>query len=244
MPAKALKQKWANREATYGSVIRLGSTWVAEVFAQSGLDIIWVDMQHGMNAEHMLVPMLQAMNGTGVTPLVRVAANDGALINRAIDAGAEGVIVPMVETVEEAKKAVTACRLMPEGTRSYGVLRLDLLPDGPGRDTICLVMIETALGLKNLDEILSVPGVDGVFLGPFDLSLSIDGRIGTDGRPVPTPGALTRIREACDARGLVCGITGDARDMREEGYGFISLGSDSIFLLEAFQAALKRRDIS
>jgi 4-hydroxy-2-oxoheptanedioate aldolase len=241
MPAAELKRRWKNGEVTYGSVIRLGSTWVAEVFAKAGLDVVWIDLQHGFNPDHLLVPMLQAMNGTNATSLVRVPANDAAIIGHVLDAGAEGVIVPTVETADEARRAVAACRHMPDGVRSHGALRLRFLEGGVSRETICIVMVESVRGLENVDEIVSVPGVDGIFLGPNDLSLSL-GLPPHDGiNEGPQGKAMLRIRDACDKAEIVCGITGDAQDMRELGFRLISIGGDSIFMLEAMERAFARR---
>jgi 4-hydroxy-2-oxoheptanedioate aldolase len=185
--------------------------------------------------------MLQAMNGTKVTALVRVPTNDEAAIGHVLDAGAEGVIVPLVDTVDDAKRAVSSCRLMPEGVRSYGNLRLRLFPDGPRRDTICMVMVETTLGLENVREIAGVPGVDGIFIGPNDLALSL-GLAPFDGiQPGTHEEAVTAIRQACDDAGIVCCISGDAQDMRARGFRLINIGGDSIFLLDGMARALARR---
>jgi 4-hydroxy-2-oxoheptanedioate aldolase len=241
MPAAELKRRWSEGEATYASVIRLGSPWVAEVFAKSGLDVVWIDEQHGFNPEHLLVSLLQAMNGTNATPIVRVQANDPAAIGRVLDAGAEGVIVPMVESVGDAEAAVAATRYGPVGNRSHGGLRLKFLPGGVQRETICIVMVETVAGLEQVEKIAAVDGVDGMFIGPNDLSLSL-GLPPRDGiNAGPQGDAIMRIKRACDEHGKVCGITGDAQDMRELGFRLISIGGDSIFMLDAMERALARR---
>jgi 4-hydroxy-2-oxoheptanedioate aldolase len=239
--ATELKQRWARGEPAYAAVIRLGSPWVAEVFAKSGLDVVWVDEQHGFNPEHLLVPMLQAMNGTDATPIVRVPVNDPVEIGRVLDAGAEGVIVPLVESVAEAEAAVAATRYMPDGVRSHGGLRLKFMPGGIRRETICIVMVESVAGLDHVEEIAAVDGVDGMFIGPNDISLSL-GLPPRDGiHAGPQGDAIMRIKKACDDHGKICGITGDARDMRELGFKLISIGGDSIFMIDAMQRALDRR---
>lgn len=241
MPAKELKRRWAQGEAAYASVIRLGSPWVAEAFATAGLDVVWIDEQHGFNPEHLLVPMIQAMKGTNATPIVRVQSNDAAAIGRVLDAGAEGVIVPMVESVAEAEAAVAATRYGPVGVRSHGGLRLKLLPEGIMGETICIVMVETVTGLEQVEQIAAVDGVDGMFIGPNDLSLSL-GLPPRDGiNPGPQGDAVMGIKKACDDHGKICGITGDAQDMRELGFKLISIGGDSIFMLDALHRALARR---
>jgi 4-hydroxy-2-oxoheptanedioate aldolase len=241
MPAAELKARWKNGEVTYATCIRLGPSLVAEVFAQKGFDVVWIDQQHGFISDSELVPILQAMNGTSATSLVRVPANDDTLIGRVLDAGAEGVIIPMVENVEDAERAVAACRHGPVGVRSIGALRLSYLPGGPGRETICLVMVETREGVDNVDAIVRVPGVDGVFVGPNDLSLSLGLPRYKGIGPGAHGEAIERIRQACDAAGIVCGISGDAKEMRGLGFRLISLGGDSMFLFGAMDAALKQR---
>jgi 4-hydroxy-2-oxoheptanedioate aldolase len=241
MPAKELRQRWARGDVTYSAVIRLGSTWAAEVFAQAGFDVVWIDLQHGFNPDHLLVPMLQAMKGTNATALVRVPANDEAAIGHVLDAGAEGIIVPLVETVEDARRAVSSCRLMPDGVRSYGNLRLRLFPDGARRDTLCIVMVESVLGLRNVRDIARVPGVDGIFIGPNDLALSL-GLAPFDGiQPGTHEEAVMAIRDACDEAHIVCCISGDAQEMRALGFRLINIGGDSIFVLDAMARALARR---
>jgi 4-hydroxy-2-oxoheptanedioate aldolase len=241
MSADELRQRWRDGQATYGAVIRLATTWAPEVFAHQGLDFVWLDLQHGFIPDHMLLPMFQAMNGTNTTPMVRVRENNPAAIGQVLEAGAEGIIVPMIETAEDAARAVAACRHGPEGVRSYGALRLSYLPGGTFRSTICLVMIETEKGVANADAIARVPGVDGVFVGPQDLALSM----GIPPRGGIQPGsheqAVGASRRACDEHGIVTAISGDPGPMRELGYQMISIGGDYLWMLEAMNASLSRR---
>jgi 4-hydroxy-2-oxoheptanedioate aldolase len=240
VPATDLKRRWRAGEPTYAAAVRLTSTWAVEVFAQAGLDVIWIDMQHGFVTEDLLVPMLQAMNGSQATPLVRVAANDPVLIGRALDAGAEGVIVPMVQTREDAGRAVAACRYEPAGVRSHSALRLGYLPGGIHREVICLVMIETELGVRNAAEITATDGVDGVFIGPSDLALSMGLEPAglQQGRHAE---AIEAIVAACHANAVAVALTGEPEAMKAKGVSIISLGSDNLFLTAGMNAALARR---
>jgi 4-hydroxy-2-oxoheptanedioate aldolase len=241
MPATELKQRWANGEATYGAVVRIGHSWAPEVFAAAGLDFVWVDLQHGFVPIDTLLPIFQSMNGTRATPMARVPSNDAAIIGTVLEAGAEGVIVPMIESADDARLAVENTLHAPRGLRSHGALRLRYLPGGTFRETICIVMIETESGVEHADEIAAVPGVDGVFVGPSDLALSmgIAPKVGI--QPGPHAEAIGKIRAACDRHGIVTAITGDAQEMRELGYKMISIGGDHLWMVEAMQAALDRR---
>jgi 4-hydroxy-2-oxoheptanedioate aldolase len=239
MPATELKQRWARGEVTYAAVVRLGSTWAAEAFAQGGFDVVWIDQQHGFNPDHVLVPMLQAMNGTNATALVRVPANDEAAIGHVLDAGSEGVIVPLIETEEDARRAVASCHFMPVGVRSYGNLRLS--PASARGGTLCIVMVESSLGLRNVRAIAHVPGVDGIFIGPNDLALSLGlpplGGI----QPGAHAEAIMAIRNACDEAQIICCISGDAQEMQALGFRLINIGGDSTFVLDGMARALARR---
>lgn len=241
MPATELRRRWKSGEVTYAAAVRLGHTWITEVLASAGLDVVWIDQQHGFIPEHLLLPMLQAMNGTNTTSLVRVPVNDPTSIGRVLDAGAEGIIVPMVQTADDARRAVAACSFGSDGTRSHGALRLRYLPGAIRREVICLVMIETELGVRNVSSILSVPGIDGVFIGPSDLALSVGLAPGASTQEGPVADAISSILQACGEQGAVAAITGDPQEMERLGYKLISLGSDDAFLNSGLQAALRGR---
>jgi 4-hydroxy-2-oxoheptanedioate aldolase len=145
------------------------STLTAEATAAAGADYIVVDQQHGAVEPGALLAMLQAIAAGGAPSMVRVAANDPFVIGHALDVGAHGVIVPMVDDGAAAARAVAACRYAPEGVRSFGALR----GGGEGARPLCLVMIETRAGLEAVDEIAATPGLDGIYIGPSDLSLSL-----------------------------------------------------------------------
>ena len=244
MPADALKARWRNGEATYGATIRQGSTWVAEVMSRVGLDFVKIDLQHGMNYEHLLMPMFQAMNGSPTTALVKVSSLDHDLIGRVIDYGAEGVAVPEIHTAADAARAVSACRPFPEGRRSLGDYRLRYLPGGVRRETICLATIESAEGARNADAIAAAEGIDGIVVRVKDLALSL-GEHPTSNHSI-LPGAhaeaVTAIQQACARHKVACGMTSDEGETELSGLGFqiISLGSDTTFFERGLAEAMSR----
>lgn len=210
----------------------LGNAQIAEEFARTGADYVYLDQQHGLTSADTLVEMIRAVSGGGATPLVRVAWNDPGLIGVALDAGAEGVIIPMIDTPEQAVAAVRACRYFPDGQRSWGPVRavhgLGTDPTWVNSQVLCLVMIESEVGLQNLEAILAVPGVDGVYLGPADLGISLGGaplayHEADDPRKDE---AIARVREACADRGLVAGVSGDPTTLAAEGFRMITAGMD------------------
>jgi 4-hydroxy-2-oxoheptanedioate aldolase len=143
-----------------------------------GFDWVCIDAQHGLIGYQEMLGMLQAVAVKGVPALVRVPWNEPGWIMKALDAGAAGVIVPMVNSPEEARAAAGACRYPPQGYRSWGPTRAslgvaDYAPELANRSVVCAVMVETAPALEQLDEILAVPGVDAVFMGPSDFAISM-----------------------------------------------------------------------
>ncbi len=242
LAADELLGQWRGGGVTYGVVLRLGgTTWAAEMFSQAGFDFIWIDQQHGFVPDDALLPLLQALNGSRAASLVRVAANDHVLVGKALDAGADGIIIPAVETRSEAEQAVAATRFGAGGLRSHGALRLHYLPGGIERRVICLVMIESLAGVENVQEIVTVPGVDGVFVGPSDLALDMGIPPISGIQDGPHREAILRIRDVCHEHEKVAAITGDAHEMAELGFRAISLGGDHLFMEAGMRAALAKR---
>lgn len=230
MSAASLKQRLKSGETVYGASCSLGAPMIAEILASAGLDYVYVDQQHGLTSFDTLVTMLRCINRTPTAAIVRVLSNDAGLIGQALDAGADGVIVPMVNSREEAERAAVACRYAPLGVRSFGPMRAGLLH---GRDPVaangrvmCFVMIETAEGVAAADEITSVPGIDGIYIGQADLALSLGLEPLVKVQPGIHEQAVDRIRNACLANGITAGINGDAVAMAAQGYRMITLGSD------------------
>jgi 4-hydroxy-2-oxoheptanedioate aldolase len=222
----------------YGAWCVSASPFLAEVLALESFDYVTIDLQHGLFDYSSLVEALRGMARTPTTPTVRVPGNDSSWIQRALDAGAESIIVPMVETAEEAALAAESCRYFPEGNRSSGPIRSSLLIGSDlqavNRRVLCLVMVETALGVSNVEEICSVPGVDGVYVGPSDLGITLGVGSGLALKPGPHLDAVARIAKAARSHDKIAGIQcapGDsAAQVTELGYNMITLGSDASFM--------------
>jgi 4-hydroxy-2-oxoheptanedioate aldolase len=198
---------------------------------------VCIDGQHGLIGYDVMWPMLQALRGTGATPLVRVPFNDTSAICKALDAGAEAVIVPMVNSAEEARQAAAACRYPPDGVRSYGPVRAGLLlgndPVTVNREILCLVMIETVRAVEAADAICATAGVDGVYVGPADLAVSMSGTLGAIGSREHAD-AIDTIRNACARHGIIAGIHtsggAEARRHASAGFAMCTLTTDAALL--------------
>ncbi len=239
MRENTLKTIWARGEAVVNGWLSIPSSFSAEVMAHQGFDSLTVDMQHGVVDYQVAVTMLQAISTTPVIPLARVPWNDPARLMKILDAGVYGVICPMVNTRAEAEALVAACKYPPRGYRSWGPVRASIYAgsdygDHANQDIIVMPMIETAEALKNLDAILSVPGVDAIYVGPSDLSLALGCKPRLDQTDPPVVEAQQKIVEACKRHGVVAGIHNNtaayALKMIAEGYQFVTLASDSRFL--------------
>ncbi len=178
MRENTLRKIWSAGGTVVNAWLSIPSAFSAEVVAHQGYDSLTIDMQHGVVDYQTAVTMLQAISTTPVIPLARVPWNDPAILMKSLDAGVYGVICPMINTRAEAEALVRACKYPPRGYRSFGPVRASIYAgsdyvDHANDDLIVMPMIETAEALKNLDEILSVPGVDAVYVGPADLSLAL-----------------------------------------------------------------------
>ncbi len=239
-------QKWRTREPSLGIWSNLPDIHMAEVLARMEVDWICFDLQHGLMDYSDLTRLLPAICGLPITPLVRVAANQADQIGKALDAGARGVIVPLVNSAEDARQAVAACRYPPQGSRSCGPMR-DAMLEGLGylatanEQIACVAMIETEEGLRNVDEIAAVDGVDGLFVGPMDLSFGLGLAPGSFSDP-RFGDAISTILAACKTHGRAAGIFGytpelAAKSLRE-GFDFASIGTDISFIRSGAQQAL------
>jgi 4-hydroxy-2-oxoheptanedioate aldolase len=234
-----LKTIWQRGEAVVNGWLAIPSAFSAEVMAHQGFDSLTVDMQHGVVDYQVAVTMLQAIATTPVMPVARVPWNDPARLMKILDAGVYGVICPMINTREQAEALVQACKYPPRGYRSWGPVRASLYAgadygDHANADLVVMPMIETVEALKNLDAILSVPGVDAVYVGPSDLSLSMGCTPRLDQTDAPVVEAQQRIAEACKRHGVIAGIhnatAAYALKMIAAGYQFVTLASDGRFL--------------
>jgi 4-hydroxy-2-oxoheptanedioate aldolase len=238
--------RW-RREMTLGGWCGIASPYGAELLGHAGFDWICIDRQHGMIDTGDMIAMLQGLGSSGTPAFVRVPWNDPAEIMKALDAGATGVIVPMVETAAQARAAVEACRYAPEGSRSVGPGRWGLAqggfpPEVVNRQVLCLPMIETVAAVERAAEIAAVPGVDGIFVGPGDLALSGGyAPLLTCAEP-PHVARIMRVLEACKAQGIVPAIMGGGAAMSrrwiEAGYRMVAAATDRGLLIEGAKGIL------
>ena len=243
MSAVTVRTKWSSGETAYGLWCMSGSPFVAEVMGLEGFDYVCLDLQHGLMGYESFLACMYAIARTESTPIVRVPSLDSELIGKVLDAGAHGVIVPMVENAAEAARAVSACRYFPEGCRSIGSSRgiytLGNDPELVNRQVICLVMIETAIGVRNVEEICAVPGVDGVYLGPGDLAITLGLQPTLISQPGEHADSIERVRAVCGARGMVAGIqcesSAAALERSQEGFRMVTVTTDVHVLRSGFR---------
>ena len=243
-----MRDRWAADEAALGGWLGIPSSFSAEIVARCDLDYVCVDTQHGLVDYSDSWKMLQAINLGSVTPVVRVPWNEPGIIGKSLDAGARGIIVPMVNSRAEAEAAVRACRYAPDGGRSYGPARV-LRQEGPGyyahanADVAVIPMIETTEALSNLDDILSVPGVDAIYVGPSDLSVSLGLPPGNNDGKATFDEAMAAIVEGCVRHGVVarCHAVSELTQKRiQQGFRMITVTSDTVALSRALEDELRR----
>jgi len=213
--------------------------------ARAGFDYVCVDTQHGAVGYQAAVELIRAIEHGGSIPVVRVPWNEPGIIGKMLDAGAQGVIIPMVNSVPEAHAAVAACRYAPDGSRSYGPtvsrIRRDDYLAWAAENVAVIPMIETRQAVEGISAILEVPGIDAVYVGPADLSLTLGLPPGNnDGQPAFDDGLAT-IVAACRAAGVVAGIhgTGELVPRRnEQGFQMVTATADQLALADGAAHAL------
>ncbi len=236
MRKNRLRELWGEGKKTVNGWLALPSAFGAELMAHQGWDSLTIDMQHGIVDYRTAVGMLQAVSTTGVVPMVRVPWREPGIVMKMLDAGAYGIVCPMIDNREEAAELVSFGRYPPLGRRSFGPIRAQLYggadyPRHADGEILLIAMIETKEALANLDDILAVEGLDGVYVGPADLSLSLGCTPGFDPTEAPVLDAIAEILGKAKARGrfagIHCGSTGFARRMWEKGFDFVTLLSDA-----------------
>jgi len=238
-----LRDRWSADVPAFGLWSTLADPVVAELLAASPFDYVCVDLQHGLATWGDLPAMATAMRAAGRAPVVRVPWNEPAPIMRALDVGAVAVIVPMVNSADDARRAVSACRYPPAGTRSWGPMWAASrpVPEPAGQDAqaLCLVMIETAAAVADLDAILRVPGLDGVYIGPNDLALSCGHGRATyrDDEAVERllDHVVTTVRSAGLVAGLHCSDPAMAAEWAGRGARLLTTAHDATLLAEAVE---------
>jgi 4-hydroxy-2-oxoheptanedioate aldolase len=239
MRENKVRSIWAAGGAVINGWLGIPSSVSAENMAHAGWDSLVIDMQHGLIDYSSAVPMLQAISTTATVPMARVPWNLPDLMMKALDAGAYGIVCPMINTREQCAEFISNCRYAPKGRRSFGPTRAVWYAGADyaqhANDTIItMAMIETQEAMDNLDAILSTPGLDAIYVGPADLGLSLVGIPAADPTNETVVKALGTIVEACKRHGVVAGIhcfaPAYAKQMIAQGYQFVTLASDNALL--------------
>jgi len=239
MRTNKVLETWRNGGQTIGGWISADSAYTTEIMGHVGFDWLVIDQQHGASDSSQMIALLQAISLSDTVPFVRVRWNDPALIMRALDSGAYGIIVPLVNNKEEAERAVWACRYPPVGGRSSGPFRAGMYAgagyaDEANDNIAVVVMIETAEALENLDEILSVEGVDAAYIGPSDLAYAIEITPTGDNHDPKHVETVHKIFDACQRHGVVAGAHTASVEFTkrwlEHGFQMVMLGADTGFM--------------
>jgi len=247
MRVNTAKQKMLQGKPAYGFGLGLGSPLVAETLANSGIDFIMLDNQHGSWGPDSTIMALMAMANGSAIPMVRVARNDFTMIGRLLDEGALGIVVPMVHTPADAKAAADACRFPPTGTRSWGWASAarygDDYSDQINEQVFVAIQLESIDAVNNAEAIMATPGIDGCWAGPGDLALSMGIHPGNAANDDRHARALERVVQACRNTGKIPGLatTGPEDAMRRaaQGFQYLTAGGDAGFILAGARAAVK-----
>ena len=230
-----LRELWADGQPTFGAWLSAASSLSAETTARVGFDYVCADNQHGALDYQATVGLVQAVLLGGSRAIARVPWNDPGIIGKVLDAGVEGLVVPMVNTVAQAEAVVRSCRYPPLGERSFGPIMAGMRTENysaSANDRVAVIpMIETVTAVANIDAILGVPGVDAIYVGPADLSLSLGLPPGNNDDRTEFTEALLTISAACHRAGVVAGIhsTGALAARRiEQGYQMITVCGDML----------------
>lgn len=251
MIKNALKEKWAKGEPTLNGWLSIGNPFVSEIVASCGFDSVTVDWQHGALDYSDLLPMFQAMRASGAVPLARVPWLEPGAIMKALDAGAYGIICPMVNSANEAAELARHMRYPPDGLRSFGPTRANFAAGAnyaseANGEVLCFAMVETAEAVKNLEDIAATPGVDGIYVGPADLTLGVkNGALppGFDREEPEMIKVIQKIAKAAKNNGKIaalhCGSPAYAARAIDWGFNMVTLMNDVRLLAASAGAAVK-----
>lgn len=251
MQRNGLKELWSQGKTGFNGWLSIPNGFTAEIMSSLGYDSLTVDMQHGLIGYSDMVQMLQALSGTPVTPLVRVPWLDPASVMKVLDAGAMGVICPMVNTAEQAAEFVDYMRYPPRGSRSFGPIRARYAlgadyVEKNHEEVVALAMIETAEAMENLDAIVATPGLDGVYIGPSDLTFGLsNGSLpaGMDRQEPEMIAAIERILKAAHDAGIKACLHTATPDYAvrgfEWGFDLVTMASDAMHLAQGAGSAVK-----
>jgi 4-hydroxy-2-oxoheptanedioate aldolase len=247
MRENRLRTLWAQDRAAVNGWLAVPSSFSAEVMAHQGWDTLTIDLQHGVIDYAQMVTMLQAISSTPTVPIVRVPWLEPGIIMKTLDAGAYGVICPMINTREQAQALVAYTHYAPQGARSFGPVRATLYGGADyateaNQTIVAFAMIETAQALDNLDAILSVEGLDAVYIGPSDLSLALGCKPVFDDVDPKVAQAIDHIVERARAHGVQAGVHNGRADVAlariAKGFRFVTVGSDARILAAGSQELL------
>jgi len=246
-----LKEIWARGGVVLNGWCSIPSSFSAEIMAHQGFDSITIDMQHGLIDYQVATTMLQAISTTSVIPLTRVPWNDPGRLMKILDAGSYGVICPMINTAEDAAALVGACKYPPRGFRSFGPIRAKYYAGGAtggggdyhqfaDEETLVIPQIETRQAIENLEEILQVPGIGAIYVGPSDLSMALGKEPRTGQSDPEVIEAKQTIVDTAKRHGIPAGLHTNsvkvALESIEQGYQLASLKSDDRFLMSRAKA--------
>jgi len=249
MRENKLRSIWKAGGHAVNGWLAIPSSYSAEAMAHQGWDALTIDLQHGMVDYQAMIPMLQAISTTATVPVVRVPWLEPGILMKTLDAGAYGVICPMVNTREDAQRLVACTRYAPRGMRSFGPVRALLYggadyPQHADDTIVSFAMIETAQALDNLEAILSVEGLDAIYIGPSDLSLALGCPPAFDDVAPPVAQAIDHVLERARAHGVVAGIhngTPEAALARAaKGFQFVTVSSDARLMVAGAQQVMGR----
>lgn len=243
-----MREIWAAGGAVVNGWLAIPNSFSAETMAHQGWDSLTIDLQHGVVDYQAMIPMLQAVSTTNTVPVVRVPWLEAGILMKALDAGAYGVICPMVNTRADAEKLVAWTHYAPRGTRSFGPVRALLYggadyPQHANDTIVAFAMIETAQALENLDDILSTPGLDAVYIGPSDLSLALGCTPTFDDLDPKAAEAVQHILARAKAHGVVAGIHNGSPEAALKriamGFQFVTISSDARLMAAGAQQIVK-----
>jgi 2-keto-3-deoxy-L-rhamnonate aldolase RhmA len=237
MPHAVFRSILDSGASAFGGWVTFDSIGLVDVLAGAGFDYLGIDTQHSMIDVAGAIRLLYAIPPDAPPVLVRAPGNDAAAIGKLLDCGADGVIVPMVNSAAEARTAVAACRYAPEGTRSFGPVRRHIgrNPAALQDRAACFVMIETEEAVRNVPEIVSVPGLAGIYLGPADLAVTMGLPPVSSPTPIDLRNAVQRVAKHARQAGIVAGthaLSADhAAEILSDGYNMVTLVADKAYLL-------------
>ncbi|MCI8399089.1 MAG: host specificity protein [Oscillibacter sp.] len=245
-----LVEKFKKGEPSAGTFAQLNSPMAVECLGPSGLDYVLIDTEHSMPSEDSIASAITAADAAGLVPLVRINQIDRVTVLHPLDYGAQGLIVPAVETVEEVRQLVRYAKFQPVGHRGFCPSRdggwgydaeslqgVDAYFARCNRETLLIPQCETVGCLEHIEEIMAMEGVDGIFVGPFDLSIALGCPMAFDSEVMQN--AMKRVLDACKANHkmsfIFCGSAQDAKKRVAQGYDSVTIGSDSLTLAEVYR---------